>query len=465
MKRKQVIGGIIGIILGVAVALITPPKGLTPQAMCALGIIVWAVINWIFEVAEDYIIAIAMCTLWVLFKCVPFKVAFATFSASIWWLLLGALGMGLAVSKSGLLKRISLWVMKIYPATFNGQILALISAGTIISPLIPSMTAKAAILAPISWGISNAMGYENKSRGAAGLFGAMYLGFILTGPMFISASFIGYVLRGLLPPSVQVQFDWTMWFIAALVWTIGVLVMTYIALRLLYTPKEKDSLPPGYAAQQLAELGPMKRSEKVTAIVLITALIGWVTEPLHGVNATVIALIGLLILLLLRVFDRLDFRSGMGWDNMIFIGGIINLGSVLPALKIDRWISDLAGPMIAPAMSNMYIFTIVLAVSIYAIRYLLVSFTATTAIFTVLLTPFALQAHINPWVTGFIVYCSTNIWNMFYQNSTFLTSYYAAGGEMVTHKQMVPLSYAYCTISIIALLLSIPFWKFLGLVP
>lgn len=464
MSRRQITGAILGIILGAVVALTPPPQGLTPQAMYALGIIVWAVINWIFEVAADYIIAMAMCTLWVLFKCVPFKVAFATFSDGTWWLLLAALGMGLAVSKSGLLKRISLLVMKIFPATFNGQVLALISAGTIISPLIPSMTAKAAIVAPISLGISNAMGYENKSRGAAGLFGAMFLGFILTGPMFISASFIGYVMKGLLPANVQVQFDWTTWFIAGLVWTIGVLVLTYVAIRLLYTPKEKDSLPAGYAAKQLAELGPMTRNEKITATVLVLALLGWMTEPLHGVSATVVALICLLALLVLKVYDRSDFRSGMGWDNMIFIGGIINLGSALPALKIDKWISTMAGPMIAPVMSNMYVLVIVLALAIYAVRFILVSFTATTAIFTVLLMPFALQANINPWVTGFIVYCSTNIWIMFYQNSTFLTSYYAAA-EMVTHKQMKPLSYAYCAISVISLLLSIPFWQYIGLVP
>jgi len=465
MSKKQVIGSCLAVIVGIVVALVTPPQGLTPQAMYGLGILLWAVTCWMFEVAPDYIIAMAMCTLWVLFQCVPFKTAFATFSDPTWWLLLGAMGMGVAVSKSGLLRRISLRVMRTFPATFNGQVLAMISAGTVIAPLVPSMTVKAAIVAPISMGISDEMGYPRKSSGAGGLFGAMYLGFVLTGPMFISASFIGYMMRGLLPQDIQSQFTWTLWFTASLVWSVVVLILMYIAIRFFYTPKEKDSLPPDYAAKQLAALGPMQRNEKITAAVLIMALLCWMTEALHGIHATVIALSGLVVLLICKVFDRQDFRSGMGWDNMIFIGGIINLGSVLPVLKIDKWIAQMASPVIGPMISNIYLFIVVLCFAIYAIRFILVSFTATTAIFTVLFVPFAQQAGVNPWITGFIVYVSTGIWHVFYQNSTFLTSFYAVEGKMVTHRQMVPLSLAYSAISIAASLLSVPLWRYLGLVP
>jgi len=462
---KQMIGGIAAIVLGMAVALATPPDGLTPQAMWTLGIIIWAVTCWIFEVAPDYVVAVAMCTLWALFKCVPFKTAFASFSDASWWLLLGALGMGTAVSKSGLLKRLSLRMMTIFPPTFNGQVLALICGGTLIAPLIPSVTAKAAIMAPISLGISDAMGYPRKSRGAGGLFAAMSLGFILTGPMFISASFIGYMLRGLLPADVQARFNWTCWFMAGAVWSIVVLGLMYLAIRWLYRPVEKGSFTAGDPAAQLADLGPMSRREKITAAVLLAALAFWMTEPLHGIHATAVALLGLVVLLTCRVFDRPDFRSDVGWDSLIFIGGIINLGNVLPALKIDQWIVSAFSPMIAPMMSNLYLFIVVLSSAIYAVRFVLVSFTATTAIFTVVLVPFALQAGINPWVTGFLVYVSTNIWLAFYQNSTFVTAYYAVGGEMVTHRQIAPFSAVYCVVSILAALLSVPLWRYLGLVP
>lgn len=465
MSKKQIIGLCLSVFLGMGVAIISPPADLTPQAMRGLGVLVWAVVCWIFGVAPDYVVAIAMCTLWALFRCVPFKTAFATFSDTTWWLLIGAMGLGIAVSKSGLLKRISLRIMQIFPATFNGQVLAMISAGIFVAPLVPSTTVKAAIVAPISMGISDAMGYKRKSPGAGGLFGAMYTGFVLTGPMFISASFVGYMMRGLLPRECQDQFTWTAWAVAGLAWSAIVLALMYAAIRFLYAPEEKESIPPGYAAARLAELGPAGRSEKMTAAVLATAIILWVAEPLHGINATLIALLGIVALLAGNVFDRQDFRSGMGWDNVIFIGCIINLGAVLPVLKIDQWIARSAGPIIGPLISNMYLFIVVLCLAIFAVRFLLVSFTATTAIFTVLLVPFAQQSGVNPWITGFLVFAATQVWYVLYQNSTFLTAYYAVDGEMVTHRQMVPLSFAYSAICILAALLSIPFWKYLGLIP
>src|SRR5271157_5308375 len=88
MSKKQIIGGISGIVLGIIVAFITPPQGLTPQAMHALGIIIWSVTYWICDVAPEYVVAIAMCTLWALFGCVPFKTAFASFCDTVWWPLL-----------------------------------------------------------------------------------------------------------------------------------------------------------------------------------------------------------------------------------------------------------------------------------------------------------------------------------------------------------------------------------------
>jgi anion transporter len=465
LQKKKVIGGALGVILGVCLAVATPPSGLSPQAMWALGIIAWAITYWIFEVVPDYIVAVSMCTLWVLFRCVPFKTAFATFSDTTWWLLFGALGMGVAVLKSGLLKRLSLWLMNIFPANFNGQVLALICGGMVIAPLIPSVTAKAAIVAPISMGISDAMGYERKSRGAAGLFAAMGLGFILTGPMFLSASFVGYMMRGLLPQDIQAQFHWSYWFSAGLVWTAVVLGLMYLTIRFFYMPEEKEALSAVQVSAQLAALGPMRRNEKITATVLVMALLCWMAEPFHGINATIIALLGFAVLMACNVYDRQAFRSDMNWDSMIFIGGIINLGNVLPALKIDQWILQMCKPMLGPLMSNVYLFVVVLCIFVYVIRFVLVSFTATTAIFTVLLIPFALEAGINPWVTGFLVYVSTNIWLVFYQNSTFVTSFYAVGGEMVTHRQIIPFSVAYCIISIAAALLSIPYWQYLGLMP
>jgi DASS family divalent anion:Na+ symporter len=57
-----------------------------------------------------------------------------------------------------------------------------------------------------------------------------------------------------------------------------------------------------------------------------------------------------------------------------------------------------------------------------------------------------------------------NTWTVFYQNAPYVTAYYAVGGDMVNHGQIAKLSVAYMVISIIGLLICVPFWQLMGLI-
>ncbi|NLW44085.1 MAG: sodium:calcium symporter [Syntrophomonadaceae bacterium] len=462
--NKRIIGAITGLAIALVMSAIEPLPGLTPQAMLGLGIFFCAVVFWICEVFPDYVTALLMCGAWAGTGIVPFKIAFAQFSSDTWFLLVAAFGLGAAVARSGLLNRVSLKVMELFPATFKGQTAALVAAGNLIGPLIPSVTAKCAMAAPFAKGISDKMGYERDSRGAAGLFGAMFLGFGISGPAFLSASFMCYTIKGLLPPEVQAQLTWTAWAVNALPWTLVVAFLGYFALQLLYKPEQDVRVDKQYIKQQLAELGPMSRNEKIVSIVLLACLLLWMTERMHGVSAAIVALVGLCILLGLDVINRNDFKSGIGWDSIIFIGCIINIGAVFPQLGIDKWIGSVAGPYLVPMVSNIWLYILVGSIAIYLVRFFIVSMIATFTIFTVIVTPFAVSAGVNPFVTAFVILAAVNVFHMFYQNSTYLAGYYAAG-DMVSHNKMIKLSVAYMIISIVGLAACVPVWQMTGFLP
>ena len=167
------------------------------------------------------------------------------------------------------------------------------------------------------------------------------------------------------------------------------------------------------------------------------ALLAWISEPWHHVSSALVAIAAVCILLGAGVYDRSDFRQSIPWDALISIGGIIGMGPVFTYLHIDEWLGRYFTAFIAPHIGNMYILTIVLTIVIYLVRFILVSQLVCITLFTVLLTPLALQAGMSLWVLGFIVYCATNVWNVFYQNPVFIVAYYATHGEMVSHRQMV----------------------------
>ncbi|OPY89845.1 MAG: Inner membrane protein YbhI [Syntrophaceae bacterium PtaU1.Bin231] len=464
MSKLKIFGFLFGIVAAFAIAWMEPPAGLTVPAMWTLGIFVGGVIFMIFDVMPDYLVTLGMCTLWALFRTVPFDKAFSFFSNANWWLMVGALGMGVAAQQCGLLRRISFLIMKLFPATFRGQTAALMGAGFVIGPLIPSSTAKGSIFAPLSVGVNDAMGYPRKSKASGGLFGAVWMGFVCIFPAYLSGSFLCYMMKSLLPKDVQAQFDWITWFLMALPWTIIVLVLSYLAIQYLYKPEKTDTLPKGYAAEQLAKMGPMSRAEKITLVVLIVALLLWMTEKVHGISAAIVALIAMIILLYAKVFDRAEFRAKMPWDVIIFVGTIIGIAAVFPFLKIDKWMGTVLAPYVGPLVSNPYAFVAGFTVFIYILRFFFISQTGTIVIFTVMFTPLAVQAGINPWIAGMITLTAIMTWNTFYQNANYIITYSATGGELVETKQMVKLSVAFMLINLLGFVISVPYWQMAGLI-
>ncbi len=464
INYKKVIGGILGIVLGVIIARITPPEPMNLNSMMFLGTFVCAVTWWVVELMPDYATCLLMCTSWVMLKVVPFTTAFSAFSGETFWLLTGALGIGVGVSASGLLNRVSLIIMSKFPATFKGMTTALYVAGNVINPLIPSATAKVSIVAPFAKSIGEKLGFKNESEGMAGLFGAMWMSTGVLYPMFLSASFFNYTLVGLMPKDVAKSITWMSWFSASWVWGLVVCVLGYFAIQMLYKPKEDSKMDPGYIKEELTKLGAMTSKEKIVAGILVVALAMWITERVHGISAAQVAVTALVLMLAFNIFDRVAFRSKIAWDSIFFIGGILNLAALFPALKVDKWIGATVGPHLAPLMSNMYLFVIALAALLFFLRFVLVSQTASLTIFVVLLTPLAVSMKIHPLIPAFIVLTSVNLWNVIFQNTTFLAGFYAGGG-MVKHAQTIKLSVAYAVINVVALMASVPLWKMLGMLP
>jgi len=401
LKRKKMIGGVLGIIIGFGIAMQAPPAGLSAAGLKAIAILCWAVTYWIFDVFPDFVVGLGMSVLLVLTKTTPMNIAFATYSTDTWWLLVAAIGLGAAATKTGLLTRISLWVLKAFPATYKGQVLALIGCGTFFGTLIPSTTAKMAIMSPMALSISNALGFEKKSPGATGIFAACGTGFNLSSPFFLSSSFLGYVVISLLPKAQQAQFTWMYWLQCAGTWGVVLLIGCTLSIFYLYKPEKEVRLAPDFIDEQLKALGPFSNDQKLTLAVSLACLGFWMTQSFHGIPASIVALSGLCILLAFNVYDRADFRKLIVWDAIIFLGSITSLGAVFGTLKIDQWIGTVLGPVLAPFASNIFLYLITLSVMVYMLRFLVISVGSAVAVLGLVFAPVAAAQGIDPFIAAF----------------------------------------------------------------
>jgi Di- and tricarboxylate transporters len=310
MKHKKLIAGIVGIVLGVIITFFIPtPHGLTHAGMIVLASLVTANIFWIFNVIPSFATGLLMLSSWVVLGAVKFEVAYQIFSTTTMWIIIGGLGLGAAATKTGLIKRIALKIMTFFPANFRGQTLALFTAGTIIAPMIPSAHPKTAMSTPIAKGISNALGYKPFGKGSSGLFLAALWGFFVTEASFLSATAQNYAFKGLLPAKAQAQLNWGNWFVMMIPWTIIILIGGYFLLTFLFKPKDDKPVSREFISKQLAELGPMSREEKITAAVILVAIVFWILESVFNIPAAVTAIIGVSVLVALKVLTPEDFKT------------------------------------------------------------------------------------------------------------------------------------------------------------
>jgi di/tricarboxylate transporter len=283
-----------------------------------------------------------------------------------------------------------------------------------------------------------------------------------SGPIFLSANVVCFVMLGILHASVQNRFSWGYWCMAMAVWGIVFFIGTYISIWLLYRPNTDFEVSGKYINELRESMGKISRGEKITSAVLFLCLSLWVLEPLHGISIAVVSIAGALLLFGVGILDKYDLRNEIPWESLFFIGAILNLGYCLPELKIDAWMGSIIIPVIQN-FSGPCALALLLTIIVIIARFFLVSQNATMILFMAMLLPLANHLGINPWVLGMIIFSAMQTWHTKYQNFTFIPAL-AMVTDTVDYKDTVKMSFAYSIYTLAGILLSIPYWVHLGLI-
>ncbi len=462
MTFKYVIE-VISILLGLYIALFIEPSGLlTKEGLIVLGIFVWGIINLMLGLVGEYMVTLAMGALWYVTGAVGFDKAFSGFAGSTFWLIVATMGLGAAVKKSGLLKRLSLYSLKFFKPTYSGQLLAIVVMGIIIAPLIPSTSAKVAIMGALVLGISDELGLAKRGAGRFGLLMALWIGFNITGNVYVNASFQGYMVLGLLPAETQATYTWITWLIRSLPWAIIVIVGMFIFTKLTYKEPNATELPKEYIEEQFKSIGKLSRNEIITSIVMAFCLVMFILESYTGIGAVVVCIIGMTALTFTKVIGKDEFVSNTLWPLVVFIGSTLGFSTVFSAVGIDVWLGSVLEP-IAAQLTNPYLFVAVICLLTYVVR-LFVAQTACNTLMVTIIYPLAVSLGMDPWVACVVIYGSSVIFYPLYTHSNILICYGACGGEEnIDDKYFLKADIAFMVINLVAFLVSVPFWSMFGM--
>ena len=234
-----------------------------------LGFIALTLIFWVFRALPDYGVALVFAMIVILTKLESAQTVMGGFASTTWFMTLGVLGLGAAITGSGLFYRLSLHLVRMFPLSYYWQIIATGIMGVVVMALIPQQTARTVITSQMLVNLSESLGYKTPSRASTGLFVASFLGLGQLGFLFLTGSTTSLIAWGLLPSDVRAQFTWGYWFLAALPPTLIVVVIVLVCTILLYRPESQPKISYTMVQTQLDILGPLSHKEWISLAVLL----------------------------------------------------------------------------------------------------------------------------------------------------------------------------------------------------
>lgn len=298
--------------------------GLAPAARLALLVFALALIAWSLLRWDDTPVALLACLALIGGGVVPAQTLYASLGSELIWLLLGAFVLSAVLQGSGLAERAALRaVAGAGSAAGLCRRLCWVIAATAF--IIPSTSARAALLLPLFLALTRTLERPRLARALALLFPTVIL-------LSAGASLLGagahLVALDFIERSGGPRLDFLRWAALALPFALlACLGATELILRLFLTAAERAaplSLP---APPREPLSAPQRGVLAVTAL----SIAGWIAGPWLGLDATLVALLGALAATCrpLTGMGMAQALKKLEWNLLLFLAATTVMGQAL----------------------------------------------------------------------------------------------------------------------------------------
>lgn len=343
-KWMKITGVTIALIIFAIIFTMDTPIRMTMQGKASLAVFCMAFVLWVTQAIPTYASALLAIVALVFTGGWDQNSALAVFGQDIIWLMLSAFIITAGMEKSGFANRLALYIVSTFGTTAKKALIALGVVNLLLAFVVPSTTARAAMMLPICLMILKVY----KANPGASNFGKQLMiqeihfnnistsGILTaTAPQILA---VGYILS-----MAQVDVSWGQWFVASMPIAVLTLIASVVIGNFLF--KSEVNTPPVEQSEngelslkeQLKALGPITKNEIKALIIFFLTVALWATDGHH------LKLFGFQISLVMTAVlsGTLFFMPYIGilswkeakipWDLMIFSAGAYAVGLALDA--------------------------------------------------------------------------------------------------------------------------------------
>jgi divalent anion:Na+ symporter, DASS family len=368
--------GSVPFVVAIAIWLIPVPSGLTNPAWHLFAIFVAAILSVLvgaYPLLTSTMLAVAAV---VITGTVSPAKAFGGFANPSVLLVVIAFLVAQAVVKSGLGRRISLFMVSRFGRSSLGLAYSIVITDALIAPAFPSNTARGGVLFPIV--LSVAQGSNSRPGDPEGRRLGGYLMFCAMASLAASSA-LWMTATSANPIGIQIAKDFGVeigfgkWLVAASVPALtAILALPWVVARLFPPRVGETPEAPVAARKELASLGRLSRDEWITAVAFVLMVGGWIFADALKLNVTSIAFGGLGLLLMTNVLTVDDIATmGDTLATFLWLAVLFALSGQLNELGFMSYAGErLASHMGGMSWPMIYVTLVLLYV---AIHYMFVS--------------------------------------------------------------------------------------------
>ena len=339
--------------VAIPVAIWFSPFNIPTPAKHAMAISSFMILAWITNIMEYGATGLIGCLLFWALGVANRDTSFSGFvNNDTPWFLFGAILLGVAANKTGIPQRVGAWVVTRVGSSYSRLLLGVIITSFVLTPIVPSGSARIVIMAALAIGIINAFGVGKGSNIGRAIFlvltytAAIFDKMIIAGAGAITAQ--GFITR-----VGQVEVSWGQWFIAFLPCAIITIFAAWLFALWFYPPEaaglegRMDKL-----RNELRGSVPWTIQSLKASILIAAAIILWLTDFIHHVSPAIIAMALALIAFLpfVNVLDADDMQRA-NLLPVFFVAAALSMSTVAEqtgALKLltDSFFGDLQ-PLLA----------------------------------------------------------------------------------------------------------------------
>lgn len=296
------------------------------QNSILLTLLLTTIIFWAITLIPSYQTSLIFLFGTLFFSLESKEIVFSGFSSSAFWLVFAGMLIANAIKDTGLTNRLGTIFGELNSPSYLKILISLNTFALLFSFIMPSAIIRIILLVPIAIGIAKNFGFQKNSKGYIGIILGLVLSTHLSAFSILPSNLPNMILSGMSESLYGYKFLYSHYlFVNFLV--LGLLKTIIITVIIYYFYKDEVQVK---SKSKKSIITHISKNEKIVSIVLCIMVLLWMTDFIHHLSVSLIAILGVLVLAnpSINIIKEENLKS-LNFPLLLFVATLISFGNII----------------------------------------------------------------------------------------------------------------------------------------